>query len=334
MFELFKTRAFADYISDTFQFLKIYGKHYFKNYLKFAFVALLISMVSIAISSIFYSRIFSTSFGITTEQNFDNSFVTENAVVLFFSVVILILAALYLIILSFSFPLYYMRLIGENPEEKPKLDSIRSLFKKDFGRMLRFGFISVILNVIVSTLTIIAIVFGQVGFILFLFSPSYLLLGFIFILLFPILITFLIIWYILTFFYYGNDNLHFFTATRRAFKTIIKNFWKIIGVNICMMIIVNILSTAATIIPYIFMVFGYIFGIADMKNLDTTTLNSSTSIGITIIMLIIFCISYFVSLLLYHLILIQNNLIYYSERENTEQHSLRQSIDEIGNNYE
>lgn len=332
MFELFKARGFADYISDTFQFLKIYGKHYFKNYLKFAFVTLLISMVSIAISSIFYSRIFSTSFGITNEQNFDNSFVTENAVLLFFSVIILILAALYLVILSFSFPLYYMRLIGENPEEKPKLHSIRSLFRKGLGRMLRFGFISVILNVIAGTLTMVAIVFGQGGWIFFLFSPSYLLLGFIFILLFPILLAFLIIWYILTFFYYGNDNLHFFTVARRAFKTIIKNFWKVIGASICMIIIVNILSTAATIIPYIFMIFGYIFGIADMNNLDTTSLNSSTSIGITIIMVIIFCISYFVSLLLYHLILIQSNLVYYSERENTEHLSLRQSIDEIGHN--
>ena len=32
MFQLFKKRNFSDYISDTFSFFRITGKHFFKNY--------------------------------------------------------------------------------------------------------------------------------------------------------------------------------------------------------------------------------------------------------------------------------------------------------------
>lgn len=304
MFQLLKIRTFSDYISDVFQFLKLYGKHYFKNYLKFAFISILVSAVTIVIFSIFSSQIFSSFTSIIdTERNF----VSKNTLLLILSMVILYIVGTYFITISLTFPLYYMKLISENPNEKPQLQTIRSLFRKDLKRMLRFGFLSVTLNIIVTLFFLLVAIYLIGGFIAFLFAPALFLLGLIFIIIFIVLIQFLTIWYIVTFFYYGNDHLSFFTAAKNAFKTYVKNFWTIIGANICMLIIVSTLYRIVTAIP--FMLLKASLGIT---NLNFTILNPSISIIEKIITAILFCVSFLVYLLLYHFILIQNNLVYYS----------------------
>lgn len=311
MFNLLKVRTFADYISDTFLFIKLYGKDYFKNYLKFAFVALLISILTIVLFCIFSSQIFSSFVSIIGIQR---NFESKNAILLFFSMIILYIVASYFIILSLSFPLYYMRLIRKNPNEKPQLKTIRLLFRKDLKRMLLFGFLSVSLNIIVTVFFLLVAFYLIGGFIAFLFAPVLFLLGLVLITILIILIQFLTIWYIVTFFYYGNDHLPFFTAAKKAFKTFMKNFWKIIGTNICMMLIVNFLYRIITTIP--FMIFDSFLGITDLNH---SILNSSISIVEKIIIVIMFCVSFLLYLLLYHFILIQNNLVYYSELEKLEQ---------------
>lgn len=317
MFELFKTRAFADYISDTFHFLKIYGKHYFKNYLKFAFVALLILMVAMAMIGMFYYRVLNTTLGgFDGGETFDNSFVTENAVMLVIGIVVVVIAALYLSLLNYSFPVYYQKILGENPEEKPALASIRSLFKKDLGRLLVFGLLSVL-------------IFGIIGIVALGIATvlSFILIG---LLLFPLLIPFLTTWYTLTLYFYINQNQSFFEAFQNAFHTIFKNFWTIIGASFCIMMIVYIVNMAITMIPYMLLFFGMFFGIQNPEQIEN--FNSSDFSLYMILMLIVYCIGMLAGLILNHLILIQVGLVYYSERENTEHLSLRQSIDEIGRN--
>lgn len=310
MFQLIKVRTFFDYISDVFQFLKLYGKHYFLNYLKFAFTSLLISMLTIVIFSIFSSQIFTSFVSII---DLDRNFESKNAVLLFFSIIVFYIVATYFITLSLSFPLYYMRLIKENPNEKPQLKTIRSLFRKDLKRMVLFGLLSLTLNIIVTLFFLLASIYLIGGFIAFLFAPALFLLGLVIITVIIILIQFLTIWYIITFFYYGNDHLPFITAAKRAFKTYLKNFWKIIGANFCMMLLISFLYRIITFIP--FMIIATFLGITD---LNFTTLNSSISIVEKIIIAILvsaFCLMY---LLLYHVILIQNNLVYYSEVKKIE----------------
>lgn len=313
MFQLSKVRTFSDYISDVFQFLKLYGKHYFINYLNFAFPALLISILTIVIFSIFSSQIFTAFISII---GLGRNFEIQNALLVFFSTIILYIVTSYFITLSLSFPLYYIRLIRESPNEKPQLQTIRSLFRKDLKRMLLFGILTVALNIIVTLFFILVAFYLIGGFIAFLFAPILFLLGLILITVLIILIQFLTIWYIVTFFYYGNDNLLFFTAAKKAFKMLMRNFWRIIGANICMMLIVSVSYRIITAIPFI--IFDSFLEITD---LNYTILNSSISITEKIIIVIMFCVSFLVYLLLYHLILILNNLVYYSETEKLEQNN-------------
>jgi len=317
MFELFKTRAFADYISDTFQFLKIYGKHYFKNYLKFAFVALLILMVAMAMIGMFYSRVMATSLGgFGGAETFDNNFVTENAVMLIISTVLIIIVAIYLSILNYSYPVYYLRFLSKNANIKPELSDIRTHFKSDLGRLVIFGILVVIIFGIIALISLgIATVL------------SFILIG---LLLFPIIIPLLTTWSTLTLYFYLNQNQSFFEALQNALGAIFKNFWSIIGASFCIMLIVYIINMAVTMIPYMILMFSMFFGIQNPEHYET--FSSSDFSLYMILMVIIYCLGMLTGLILNHLMLIQTGLVYYSERENTEHHSLRQSIDEIGTN--
>lgn len=317
MFKLFKIRTFGDYISDTFQFIKVYGKHYFKNYFKFAFIALLILMVAIAMIATFYSRIFATSMGgFGDVETFDNNFVSENAVMLIIGFIAIIITILYLSLLNYSYPVYYLKLLGENTASKPDLSQIKLQFKKDLGRLILFGFISII-------------VFGAVGLVTVGIATilTFLLIG---LLLLPIIIPFLTTWYTLTLYYYLNENEGFFGALHSSFQTITKNFWAIIGANLCVLLIVYIINTAITLIPYIFVLIGFISGMQNPESLENFE-SSSLSLYMTL-MMVVYCVALISGLILNHLTLIQVGLVYYSDREDTEQFTLRQSIEEIGAN--
>lgn len=313
MFQLFKIREFGEYISDTFTFLKLQGKNYFKNYLKFAFIALLLLMVSMTMIGTFYYRVIVTAIGSTGGETIDNAFVTENAVMLVIGFIALLLISLYLSLLNYSYPVYYLHLVGKNSNEKPQLKSIRELFKKDLGRLLLFGLLSVI------TFSIIGIIAFSIAIVL-----SFVIIGiFVFIILVPFFIT----WYSLTLYYFIDKKQSFFDSFKHAFYTITNNFWTIIGASLCMLIIVYVLSTIVTLVPYFIMLFGFIFGLQGNQNPDD--LQSGMTFFL-VVMMIVYCFSIVVSILLNHLLLIQNGLVYYSEREKLEYNTLNESIDEIG----
>lgn len=311
MFQLFKIRAFGEYISDTFTFLKLQGKNYFKNYLKFAFIALLLLLVSLSILGTFYFRVFSTMIGSTGGETFDNAFVSENGLMLGIGFIAVILIALYLSILNYCYPVYYLHLLGKNSKEIPQLKSIHELFKKDFGRLLLFGLLSVI-------------IFGIVGIIAFAIAAvlSFVIIGiFIFILLVPFFIT----WYSLTLYYYIDKKQGFFDAFKHGFYTITNNFWNIVGASLCMLIIVYVMSMIVTMIPYMITIIGVIFGTQTAGSYADGTISV-----FVVLMVIIYCFSILVGMLLNHLLLIQTGLVYYSEREKLEYNTMQQSIDDIG----
>jgi len=81
-------------------------------------------------------------------------------------------------------------------------------------------------------------------------------------------------------------------------------------------------------IPYMITIFGLVFGTQGAQNMENID-GSGISIFL-VIMVVVYCFSILVSMILNHLLLIQNGLVYYSEREKLEYNSMRQSIDEIG----
>lgn len=314
MFQLFKIRGFAEYISDTFTFLKIHGKNYFKNYLKFAFVALLLLMVTLSLLGTFYYRFFTSTIGYTGAPTYDNAFVSENMVVMIIGFIALMIVGLYLSLLNYSYPVFYLHLVGKNSTEKPSLVAIRRLFKQDLGRLLIFGIVSIL-------------VFMFIGFVAFTLA-ALLMFVIIGIFIFMIIMPFFISWYSLTFYYYIDKKQSFFDAFKHAFYTITNNFWSIIGATFCMLIIVQVLSMIVTMIPYIITIVGMILGTQGMENGEV--FNGSGLSVFVVIMVVVYCFAILVGMILNHLLLIQTGLVYYTEREKLEYNTTHQSIDEIG----
>lgn len=314
MFQLFKNRGFGEYISDTFHFIKLYGKNYFKNYLKFAFFPLLLLMVCMALLGTFYYRVLTTTIGFTENETFDNAFITENAVILVIGVIVLVVISLYLSLLNYSYPVYYLHLLGKNNNEKPELRSIKSLFKNDLGKLLLFGLLSFI-------------IFSIIGLISFAIATilTFIIIG---IFLFILIIPFFIAWYSLTLYFYIDKNQSFFDAFKHALYTITNNFWSIVGASLCMLIIIQVISSIVTIIPYMITMLGIIFGL--QQNGGMESINGAGVSLFLVIMVVVYCFSIIVSMLLGHLLLIQTGLVYYSEREKLEYNTMRKSIDEIG----
>lgn len=313
MFQLFKIRDFGSYISDSFTFLKLQGKNYFKNYLKFAFLPLVLLMASMSLIGTFYYRLIATSLGDTSGETLNNSFVNNNAVLLVVGLIALVVVGLYLALVNYSYPVYYMQILSKNSEQKPELRSIRALFKADFSRLLLFGFLSLIVFSLIGIIALIIagiLMFVIIGFFLFL-----------------LIIPFFITWYSLTLYFYIDKKQPFFDTFKHGFYTITNNFWNIVGASLCMLIIVQVLGTIVTMIPYFIMIFGVVFGIQTQgpENYDPSNMSF-----VGILTIIIYCFSILVSTILNHLLLIQNGLVYYSEREKLEYNTMHQSIDDIG----
>ena len=62
MFQLYKKRGFSEFVGDTFDFLKIEGKNYFKNYFVINGIVLLLLVATLYFfTSIFFEGMFSNA---------------------------------------------------------------------------------------------------------------------------------------------------------------------------------------------------------------------------------------------------------------------------------
>ena len=131
----------------------------------------------------------------------------------------------------------------------------------------------------------------------------------------------------LTFFYYMNSDQGFFTAISDAYDTVKNQLWHIVGTTAVMMIIIQIVSTIFTMIPYV-------FGMASMfTTLESGDSEEAFSI-ISMMMSIVMVISIIVSFIFNNLLLVNQGMIYYSHIENSESSFYVDSLDLIGTDSE
>src|SRR5690606_3961254 len=163
------------------------------------------------------------------------------AVMLVIGIIALLVASLYLGLVNYSYPVYYMHLLGKNAEEKPQLRSIKLLFKEDFSRLLAFGILSFLVFFIIgliATAISIALMFIIIGI-------------FVFMLVIPFFIT----WYLLSLFFFFDQNHSFFDTFKHAFYTITINFYSVVGTSLYILIIVQIVYSIISIFPYVITMF-------------------------------------------------------------------------------
>lgn len=308
MFELFKKRDFGELFNDTFGLLKMKWKNYFGNYLKINFLILIIFMVFAYFFSEFYSKIIFGGADNPDQLRYIEEFFSLNSTLIGIAGLILMILIMILTVIQISYPIMYLKLIENDVNYDPKASEITTLIKQNFGRMLLFGLLTFI---VVGILASIAIFLS--------FLLMFLIIG-VFLLI--ILVPYVSALIYLSMFHYIDKKSGYFDALGFAFNTIHNNFWKVIGCNLILLLILQIANMIITSIPAMII---FTMGFVSMQ--ETGDADAGF---MPIALAVIYGVSIILSMFMNNLIVINFGLIYYGELERKESVFAKSEIDQIG----
>ena len=306
--QFYKKRDFGEIISASFDFLKLYGKNYFKNYI------LLNGLILILLLIVFwfgFGELFQQMFSsnLDGQQFFFEQYFTENQGVLIGMSVLAFIIFMLLCLVSYSFPVLYMKRASETASRNITSGEIANDIKNIIGRFLIY-FLGLI----------------------FIISPVFLLLFGLSALLMMILIGFFLLLLIMpammnimnfTLFHYFHTQSGFFDALRYAFTAqFSKNFWKYWGATFVMYFIINIISSVLTFIP---MIFYYVSLFTDPNGFNP---DGGEEFGV--FLMLIYTVSIVASFILMNLIYINTGFMYYDSREDLHRDVQFSEIETLG----
>lgn len=316
MFELLKKRGLSEYISDTFTFFKIFGKHFFKNYIIINGGFLLILCVLMYfLFKVYFEVLFSVSGapgGSYFLEYFNNNFGIFIGSIILFGVLIIILS-----LLNIAYPILYLQLIQEKGDNNFTASDLIVLLKQNTGRLLKFFIGSVF---ILFPIMIISFVI--------LFLLCFILIG---IPLIMIAMPAFIAWGHLSLYTYLTEKTGFFASLKKGFSLLKQEFWAITATTFIMLMLIQMVQGAITMIPYIIgMVLFFTSANASQFNISQPDGLSALGIFVTVIFLFAIILSY----LFNNLIIVNQGIIYYSLREENENLTSVSQIDLIGTDNE
>lgn len=302
---LYKTRDFSAFFSDTITFLKKDGTHFLKNYVLINGVLLVISLLAfLPILNLFIDF---NSFEIRGDGNIKNLFLDNlNSGILLIYFAILFVASMLINSISYSFTPIYLKLYQEkNGSNFSSSDIINSL-KNHFPKILKY-----IIGMIVLTIPLLIAL--SIAFIL----VACTLVG----ILIPISIFMMLTMFTMFEYYHKPEN-RFFNSFSYAWDLIKLKFWHSVGCVALLLLLIGLIQQVFST------VFELILNVNTgelliQNNLDFT----STMIG-TILISMTFSI--IISFITNSIIMLNQGIIFYSlkgEKDGIQTHS---SIDEIG----
>ena len=316
MFELLKKRGLSEYISDTFTFFKIFGKHFFKNYIIINGGFLLILCVLMYfLFKVYFEVLFSVSgapSGSYFLEYFNNNFGIFIGSIILFGVLIIILS-----LLNIAYPILYLQLIEEKGGNNFTASDVIVLLKQNTGRLLKFFIGSVFILfpiMIISFVILLLLCFILIGIPLIMIAM-------------PAFIT----WGHLSLYTCLIEKKGFFESIKKGFSLLKQEFWAITGTTFIMLMLIQIVQGFITMIPYMIgMILFFTSANASQFNVSQPDGLSTLGIFITVVFLFAIILSY----LFNNLIIVNQGIIYYSLREENENLTSVSQIDLIGTDNE
>ena len=309
MFQLFKKRNFSDYISDTFSFFRMTGKHFFKNYFIINGTLLILLMVlTYFVFKVYFEMMFA-NIG-SSAPNFLEDYFNNNIGLIIGVFLLFFLLIMFISLINYAFPIVYMNLYDKHKGNHFESKEIIAELKSKFGKMLLFLLVLFLLGMTAGLIVlglVVALMFILVGFLLL-------------IILGPALLAFVQ----LSFYEYLNAEIGIFNALGKGFDKLKQNFWPIIGSTIVMYFIVQIVISIFSMVPYI-------IGIASVFTSIENQGSPEESLSFLSIMMVVFmCLAMLFSYILNNLLVVNSGIIYYSLREQNENRNTINDIDLIG----
>lgn len=311
MMQFYKKRDFGALVSDTLNFFKLYGKNYFKNYLTLNGGIIILLVVVIVIG---FGDFFKQAFGSNTngEAYLFQDYFQQNQGLLIGASVLSIILIILLSLISYSFPVLYMKRLAETGNSKVTMNEMIEDMKKNLKKFFIFFIGSIF---ILTPLFIFAFIISSFLMII--------LIGFLLILAcIPVMVN--IINFTLFNMYNTNDG--FFSSIGKAFRMqFSKSFWKYIGSTFIIYLLINVVTSIFAFIPMMFL-YGYI-----ITTVRTTpdALGSDSSFFM-ILMAIVYAVSIACTIVLNNLIYVNAGFMYYDSRTDLHRNVTFSEIDTIG----
>lgn len=319
MIQFYKKRDFGTFISDSFNFFKLYGKNYFKNYILINGL-LLILMVTVFIFG--YRELFSQIFGsnLGGDTYYFERYFSENSGMLIGVGVLTFLLFMMLAIVNYLYPVFYLKRIA-NGAKNIKTDEILGDFKENMGKIAKLC---------------LGMTFIVIPLSLFILGFSYLLV-FILIGIFLVMIVYPTLFNVITFLMYDyfNSGRSFMESLSYSIRSQFSYpngsekspYWKYWGAAFVMFIIMTTVSTVFTYIPMIFF-YGSVLTTTPDGNFEQNPFTGVFGIAFFVFYGISMLLSFFLSNLLY----VNAGLMYYDSRTDLHQKIGLEEIDTIGIN--
>ena len=318
MMQFYQKRSFGAFISDTFAFFKEHGKNYFKNYILINGI-LLILMVVIFVFG--YRELFSQMFGsnIGGQNYYFEAYFQENQAMLILVSTIVFILFLAVMMVSYSYPILYLKRLSETGNKNIKADEILSDLKSNIGRFLKL-----FLGLFFIVTPLVMIVFGLSVVLMFILIGFFLM-----ILLGPALMN--VVNFLM--FDYFNTKKGFFEslgyAVRAQFSY--KNgrekspFWKYWGSTIVLYFIIQTVASIFTMIPMM-LIFAGAMTTPRISQLQQNPLEGPMGIFV----FIVYGLSLLFSFLMINVIFVNSGLQYYDSRTDLHRAVDLSEIDTIG----
>ena len=316
MFQLYSKRSFGSLVGDTLSFFKEFGKNYFKNYfiINGGFLLALVAIMYFLIK-IFLEGAFS-NFGSTDQgDNFINHIYSNLGLFIGLGITTVLLVIL-ISMINYLFPVAYLKLIETNKDTST--ENLINEIKSKIGKVIVFFlasifiFIPIMLILCVIMFALIVVIIGIP--LLFIVIPA------------------VMCWISLSFYDYVSTDNGYFDSLGNGYRMLKKKFWPIIGSTAIMQIIVQVVIGVVSMIPYT-------IGVATVFTNPEAMQNKVNGVpeGLSLIMVLIsvlMIVSILLNYTLQNLILINQGIIYYSIKEESENVSIKNDIDLIGSDSE
>lgn len=309
MFELFKKRDFSDYINDSFGFFKVEGKNYFKNYLLInGGILVVMLLLSYFVFQLYFKSLFSGTTSHSIENDYFSQYLSDHGPIILLLFAVFFILFLVASSISYAFPSLYLKNMEKTPSQPVSSQVILSDLKKESGRILLF--------LLAFTFTIFPLIAIAV---LISFALVFVLIG---IPLLMILIPAIMSCTCLAFNEYLIRKTSFFDSFGYAVKLLKANFWPIVGSTMLIYLIIQIVITLFSTVPQIvFLVKTF--------TVDQT-IGSGFMAQFGLVYLITTLATVLLSFVLNNLLLVNQSLIYYSEREKLENNRNRFDLELLG----
>lgn len=306
MFQLYKSRDFGLFFKDTFDFIRIHGKHFFKNYIIVNGIALLLF---VAISYIYKSTFQGSSLFSSVSYRYPEESLDAVLLYTFLYLVVIIVLGIYL----YAFVPIYFKLFEKHQGINFESKEIFKELTKNTGKLFKFIIASILVSIPVAILA------GIIGFILaitFIGIP---------------LLLFLVAY--ISFFYHSalmeyikSDNKGVFDCFGYSYELCFQKFIPTIGALGIFLLIAIIIQSIFAIIQYVFLM---IMGVVSLENLNAGYDVEEWSF-VFVVVFVLEIISYIVNFFISNIIQINQGIIYYGLKEEKENINTQFTIDEIG----